>query len=67
MIEVLRNFAPTLLAGFLVNLEIASAAVALGLAVGVPMALLRHRLPVSRRIVWPCVWLMQAEITCPRP
>ena len=63
MIELLRHFLPELLAGFLVNLEVAFGAVMVGLAVGLPMALLRDRLPGSQRIVWPCVRLMQAAPT----
>jgi hypothetical protein len=60
MIETIRNFAPELLAGILVNLQVAAGAVAIGLGVGVPVALLREWVPRSRRIVWPCVRLMQA-------
>jgi hypothetical protein len=60
MIETIRNFAPELLAGILVNLQVAAGAVAIGLGVGVPVALLREWVPLSRRIVWPCVRLMQA-------
>lgn len=63
MIEVLRHFVPALLAGFLVNLQVAFGAVAIGLLAGMPMALLRHRLPWSRRLVWPCVRLLQAAPT----
>ena len=63
MIEVLHHFVPALLAGFLIYLEVAFGAVAIGLAVGQPTALLRHRFPWSRRIVWPCVRLMQAAPT----
>lgn len=63
MIEVLRHFLPELLAGFLVNLEIAAGAVTIGLLVGVPLALLRQEVPASRRFVWPCIRLMQAVPT----
>lgn len=63
MIEVIRHFLPSLLAGFLVNLTVAAGAVALGLAVGVPLALLRWLAPRSSRIVWPGVRLMQAAPT----
>ena len=42
MIEVLSGFIPTFFAGFLVNLEIAAGALALGLAAGLPIC---HRSP----------------------
>jgi hypothetical protein len=60
MIEMIRNFVPELLGGFLVDLQVAAGAVAIGLGVGLPVALLRGWAPRSRRIVWPCVRLMQA-------
>ena len=60
MIGLLRDFTPVLLSGFLVNLEVAFGAVVIGLAAGLPMALLRSKLPWSRRFVWPCVRLLQA-------
>jgi hypothetical protein len=60
MIDVIADFLPELMLGFLVNLEVASGAVVIGLAVGLPLALLRHRLPRTRRAVWSCVRLMQA-------
>jgi hypothetical protein len=60
MIEVIRHFLPELLAGFLVNLEIAGGAMVVGLAVGMPLAVLRQAVPRSRRLIWPCVRLMQA-------
>jgi hypothetical protein len=63
MIEVIRAFLPTLLAGFLVNLEIAIGAVAIGLGLGLPLALLRRTAPRSAVVVWPCVRLMQAAPT----
>jgi ABC-type tungstate transport system substrate-binding protein len=63
MIELLRHFVPELLAGFLVNLEVACGAVVVGLAVGLPMALMRHGFPGSQRFVWSCVRLMQAAPT----
>lgn len=63
MIEVIRQFMPDLLAGFLVNLEIAAGAVIIGLCVGVPFAILRQKVPASRHVVWPCVRLMQAVPT----
>ncbi|MEJ0016084.1 MAG: hypothetical protein WDN25_05865 [Acetobacteraceae bacterium] len=60
MIDTLRHFLPQLLAGFLVNLQVAGGALAIGLVVGMPLALLRQVAPRSGRIVWPCVRLMQA-------
>ncbi len=63
MIDVIRRFIPELLAGFLVNIEIAAGAMVIGLAVGVPLAVLRQKLPRSRKMVWPCVRLMQAAPT----
>ncbi len=60
MMGMVLTFAPELLAGFLVNLQVAAGAVTVGLAVGLPLAVLRDRLPGSRRVVWPCVRLMQA-------
>lgn len=63
MIAVLRHFVPVLLSGFLVNLEVAFGAVVIGLAVGVPLALLRQRVRWAGRIVWPGVRLMQAAPT----
>jgi hypothetical protein len=63
MIGVIRAFLPTLLAGFLVNLEIAAGAVAIGLGLGLPLALLRRTAPHSGKVVWPCVRLMQAAPT----
>jgi ABC-type amino acid transport system permease subunit len=63
MSSMFLQFLPELLAGFLVNLEIAAGAVALGLAAGMPLALLRLMVPRSRRVIWPCVRLMQAAPT----
>lgn len=63
MIETLGRFVPDLLAGFLVNLQIAFAAELIGLIIGLPLALLRHRVPSSRWIVRPCIRLMQAAPT----
>jgi ABC-type arginine transport system permease subunit len=60
MIDIIADFLPELMLGFLVNLEVASGAVLIGLAVGLPLALLRHSVPGTRRAVWPCVRLMQA-------
>jgi len=63
MIEVIRAILPTLLAGFLINLEIAAGAVAIGLGFGLPLALLGLTAPRSAVFVWPCVRLMQAAPT----
>jgi hypothetical protein len=63
MIDVIRHFLPELLLGFLVNLQVASGAVVIGLCVGLPLALLRYRVPWTSRIAWPCVRLMQAAPT----
>ena len=60
MIAVLQAFLPEMFAGFLVNLQVAGVAVALGMLVGLPLALLRLRLPWSIRIIRPCIMLMQA-------
>jgi len=60
MIEIISDFLPELFFGFLVNLEVAVGAVVIGLAVGLPLAMLRHQLPGTRRVVWSCVRLMQA-------
>lgn len=59
----LLHFLPELLSGFMVNLEIAVGAVVIGLAIGLPLALLRLVAPRSRRIVWSGVRLMQAAPT----
>jgi len=60
MIDMLGHFLPVLLSGFMVNVRIAFAAVAIGLFLGLPLALLRHSAPWSRWLVNPCVRLMQA-------
>lgn len=59
----LTHFLPELLSGFLINLQIAAGAVVIGLAAGLPLALLRQYAPRSRHIVWSCVRLMQAAPT----
>lgn len=60
MIQVLCDFFPVLLSGFLVNLQIACGAVIIGLLIGLPMALLRYSIPWTGRFIRPCVRLMQA-------
>jgi His/Glu/Gln/Arg/opine family amino acid ABC transporter permease subunit len=60
MLEIIQQFIPILWAGFLVNLEIGVAAVAIGTVLGVPLTLLRRRLPVLRRPIQLCIQLMQA-------
>ena len=63
MIEMLRHFVPELLAGFMINLQIAFAAVVIAVVFGVPLALLRQKVPQTRWIVRPGVRLMQAAPT----
>jgi hypothetical protein len=60
MLQVIQHFIPALLAGFVVNLEIAVAAVLVALAVGVPLSLLRRRLAVVGGLIRTCIALMQA-------
>lgn len=60
MIEVLRGFIPVFFAGFLVNLEIGAGALALGLAAGLPLAVLRRQVRWARPVLWLCIRLMQA-------
>ncbi len=60
MVLVVQNFIPVLLAGFLVNLEIGVAAVAIAVGLGVPLSLLRRRVVLSRRLIRSCIGLMQA-------
>ena len=60
MLLIIQQFIPILWAGFLVNLEIGVAAVAIGTMVGVPLTLLRRRLPLLRRPIQLCIQLMQA-------
>ena len=63
MLHKLQHFLPDLLAGFLINLEIAAAAVLLALALGIPMTLLRRGVPVLRRPIGSVVRMMQAVPT----
>ncbi len=56
------DFIP-ILGGFVVNLEIAFAALVIGSAVGLPLALLRHRTRHLGRLIRLCVRLMQAAPT----
>lgn len=60
MTDVLIAFLPAMLAGFLVNLYVAAVAVGLGFLGGVPLALLRLRVPWTIRILRPLIMLMQA-------
>lgn len=60
MIAALSAFAPQFLAGFLVNLEIGLGALAVGLACGLPLALLRRHLRWTRPALSLLVRLMQA-------
>jgi hypothetical protein len=60
MLAVIVHFIPVLLAGFLVNLEIAVAVVAIAVAVGVPLSLLRSRVSFTGTLIRPCIGLMQA-------
>lgn len=63
MISILSAFLPALMAGFAVNLQIAAAAAVIGLALGLPLALLRHGVPGARRPIRMLVRLMQAAPT----
>lgn len=60
MTEIIGQFMPILWEGFLVNLEIGVAAVAIGVMLGVPLTLLRRRLSLLQRPVRLCIQLMQA-------
>jgi His/Glu/Gln/Arg/opine family amino acid ABC transporter permease subunit len=60
MFAIVHQFIPILWAGFLVNLEIGVAAVAIGTIVGVALTLLRRRLSLLQRPVHLCIQLMQA-------
>jgi ABC-type amino acid transport system permease subunit len=60
MLEIVREFIPVLLAGFVVNLEIGVVVVTIAVALGVPLSMLRRRVPVTRRLIRACIGLMQA-------
>jgi hypothetical protein len=60
MMHVVRQFIPALLTGFLVNLEIGLAVVAVAVTLGVPLTLLRWTVAWMRRPVVLCIQLMQA-------
>ncbi len=60
MLAIVEQFIPILWAGFLVNLEIGVAAVAIGTMLGVPLTLLRRRLSLVQRPIHLCIQLMQA-------
>ena len=60
MFAIVEQFIPILWAGFLVNLEIGVAAVAIGTMAGVALTLLRRRLSLLQRPVHLCIQLMQA-------
>ena len=60
MFAIVQQFIPILWAGFLVNLEIGVAAVAIGTMAGVALTLLRRRLSLLQRPVHLCIQLMQA-------
>jgi His/Glu/Gln/Arg/opine family amino acid ABC transporter permease subunit len=60
MLGIVQQFIPILWAGFLVNLEIGVAAVAIGLVLGVLLTLLRRRLSLLQRPIHLCIQLMQA-------
>lgn len=60
MLPMLLQFIPTLLAGFMVNLEIGAIVVVIAVTVGVPLSLLRHRFPKLSRPLGAAVRLMQA-------
>lgn len=60
MLQVVEQFFPVLLAGFLVNLEIGLGAVVIGVLFGVPLSLLRRGVPSMQKPVSLCIRLMQA-------
>jgi len=60
MFAIVQQFIPILWAGFLVNLEIGVAAVAIGTMAGGGLTLLRRRLSLLQRPVHLCIQLMQA-------
>jgi hypothetical protein len=59
MVRIVDQFLPSLLAGFLVNLEIGLAVVVIAIGLGVPLSLLRYNVPSTRRPVGWCIRLMQ--------
>ncbi len=60
MSAIIIAFLPEMLAGFVVNMEVALAAVVIGLVTGLPLAILRYHVPWTSRIIRPCIRLMQA-------
>lgn len=60
MFPVIVQFIPVLLAGFLVNLEIGVAVVAIAVSLGVPLSLLRRRVAFTGRLIRLGIGLMQA-------
>lgn len=60
MLQVIVQFIPMLLSGFLVNLEIGVAVVVIAVSIGVPLALLRRRVAVTRRVIRPFIGLLQS-------
>ncbi len=60
MIEMILAFIPLLLRGFLIDLWIALAATVIGLAIGLPIAWVRHRMAWTRRPLRVVIRLMQA-------
>jgi len=60
MVQVIYQFIPVLLAGFLVNLEIGVAVVVIAVSLGVPLSLLRRRVAFTGGLVRSCIGLMQA-------
>jgi ABC-type amino acid transport system permease subunit len=60
MATVFHEFLPHFLAGFLVNLEIGVSVVAIALLLGVPLTLIRRRVPAMRRPIGAAIGLFQA-------
>jgi hypothetical protein len=60
MLQVILQFIPVLLSGFLVNLEIGVAVVMIAVSIGVPLAWARRRMTIANRLIRPCIGLMQA-------
>ena len=60
MIEMILAFIPLVLRGFLIDLWIALAATVIGLAIGLPIAWVRHRMAWTRRPLRVVIRLMQA-------